>query len=98
MERPISREFLTEIIKSDTDTVSNMQIQEIIDDWRQFLNVITDEEGAIKYTFYHKSFLEFLASSELIKTVGADYSKIAERAELDYYYKNDDEFLNDDLE
>ncbi len=97
MERPISREFLTEIIKSDTDTVSNMQIQEIIDDWRQFLNLITDEEGTIKYTFYHKSFLDFLASSELIKTVGADYSKIAEKVELDYYIKNEDEFLNDDF-
>jgi len=96
---PISSEDLTEIIQSDDETVKNRHVREIINNWWQFLREsFNDEDEEKGYTFYHKSFLDFLASDDIIETIGKDYSKIAERIELDYYHKNADTFLNDDDE
>jgi len=94
---PISSEDLTEIIQSDDETIKNKHTRKIINDWWQFLRkTINDKDGEKEYTFYHKSFLDFLASDELIKTVGKDYSKIAERVELNFYNQNIDELLEED--
>ncbi len=93
MKVPIDRAFLTDIIKIDTQTVTNLQIQEILNDWRQFLNIITDEKGKDKYTFYHKSFLDFLASDKLIQAIGDDYPKKAKSLKLKYYKSISDEAL-----
>lgn len=90
----ISSEDLTEIIESGDKTVKNIQIKEVINDWSQFLRETFDDvEEEKEYTFYHKSFLDFLASDYILKTVGKDYSKTAQRIELDFYNKNIDALL-----
>lgn len=93
---PMSRKGLTEIIKSDTDSVSHKDVRKIIDGWRQFLTVSLDEDDTEVYNFYHKSFLDFLASDDMIEAIGDDYPNIAERVELNYYDQNIDELLEED--
>jgi hypothetical protein len=92
MKEPVDRGFLTEIIKSDIENVNGIQIQEILNEWRQFLNVITDKDGEKEYTFYHKSFLDFLASDEMIKAAGFDYSEV-NRIITEHHVK----YLDDEL-
>jgi len=76
VEQPISRSFLTDIIKSNIKDVDEIQIQEVLNDWSQFLNILTNDDGEKEYTFYHKSFLDFLASDEMIKAAGFGYSDV----------------------
>jgi hypothetical protein len=97
MENPISVEYLTKIIKLDTETVNSFQIQKIISDWMQFLSeIFDDEDGRKKYSFYHKSFLDFLASDDLVKTVGADYSEIAKEVKANYQLNIANDLLLED--
>jgi hypothetical protein len=70
MNNPISTEFLSNMIKSNIDGVDNIQVQEILNEWKQFLNIKTDDDGEKLYSFYHKSFLDFLRSNEMIKAAG----------------------------
>ena len=93
---PISSEDLTEIIQSDDETVKNKHISKIINYWWQFLRETINDDGEKEYTFYHKSFLDFLASDDLVETVGKDYAKIAQRVELNFYDQNIDDLLEED--
>lgn len=95
-EKPISREYLTKIINLDTATITNPKVQQILDNWSQFFRQTDNENGEIEYAFYHKSFLDFLASDELIKAVGSDYSQKAKNLIADYYESVVDDMLNDD--
>lgn len=78
MNNPISAEFLTDIIKLNIEGVDEVQIQKILNEWMQFLNVKKDDDGKKLYSFYHKSFLDFMKSSEMIKAAGFDLSDVNE--------------------
>lgn len=75
MKKPISSEFLTNIVKSSDSNITNLQIEEVLDQWQQFLTE-TNQKGDAEYTFYHKSFTDFLASTKMIKATGVDNREI----------------------
>lgn len=78
MNSPISLEFLSNICQIDP-----ILTQEILIDWKQFLN-IDKEEQTTNYSFYHKSFIDFLKNKEIVKAAGIDLKDI-KGAILDYY-------------
>ncbi|CAM1364476.1 AAA family ATPase [Tenacibaculum xiamenense] len=71
-EHPIDKEYLTNCVKSEIETLKSFQIAEVINNWKQFLNTMIDDENTTKYYIYHKSFLDFLHNQELVKAVEFD--------------------------
>jgi hypothetical protein len=78
MNNPVSTTFLSDIVKSNIEGVEAVQIQKILNEWMQFLHIRKGQEGEQKYSFYHKSFLDFLRSNEMIKAAGFDLSDVNE--------------------
>lgn len=78
MNSPISLEFLSKICQTDP-----ILTQEILVEWKQFLN-IEKEDNTTSYSFYHKSFIDFLKNKEIIKAAGIDLKDIKNTI-LDYY-------------
>ena len=78
MNNPVSTTFLSDIVKSNIEGVEAVQIQKILNEWMQFLHIRKGQEGEQKYSFYHKSFLDFLRSNEMIKAAGFDLADVNE--------------------
>lgn len=81
LEIPTSAKLLTDIIKQDLESVKQFQVQEIINQWRQFFNEgeeVFDNIATKTYSIYHKSFLDFLKKMELVNAVGFSFEEADE--------------------
>lgn len=62
--QPISRQLISEFANVDQITV-----QEVLDDWHQFLHKQEVDEQA-RYSFYHTSFHDFLHRKDIVRALG----------------------------
>lgn len=69
-KRPVSCELLSDFAGEDAITV-----QEVLDEWRQFLDVVAAEKQK-RYSVYHCSFRDFLHRREIVQAAGISLGDI----------------------
>ncbi len=60
---------------SDFTKIDTITIQEVLDEWEQFLEK-KQIEGETCYSIYHQSFCDFLARKDIVKAAGIDKKNI----------------------
>jgi hypothetical protein len=68
-KRPVSRRLIARISNSVELPVDELAVQEVLDEWDQFLREEADE-GIIKYSIYHASFQDFLHRQDVVQAAG----------------------------
>ncbi len=66
---PVSRQFLHKLINHSGIKVNEPAIQDVIDEWDQFLHKEA-VPGGTRYSIYHASFRDFLNRKEIIQSAG----------------------------
>jgi hypothetical protein len=73
IRQPVSRQLIARFSGQDP-----VIVQEIIDDWRQFLHEEVRDNVA-RYSIYHASFLDFLHDKEVVKAHGQTFESVHQR-------------------
>src|SRR5262249_32181562 len=73
VRQPVSRGLIAGFASED-----EIAVQEVIDDWLQFLHHET-VEGEKRYSVYHTSFRDFLGRKDIVKAAGVSIPGINER-------------------
>jgi hypothetical protein len=69
VRHPVSRQLLSEFASDEAIKVDELTLQEVLDEWSQFLNKhITREET--RYSLYHSSFRDFLHRKDVVQAAG----------------------------
>jgi hypothetical protein len=74
--KPVSRLLLAELATDDTLRVDELAVQEVIDEWRQFLH--DDADIQPRYSIYHASFRDFLHRKDIVEAAGLTIKNINE--------------------
>ncbi len=67
--QPVSRSLILVFARERNAKLEELDIQEVLDEWRQFLYIqLVDEE--LRYNIYHTSFRDFLHRKDIVKAAG----------------------------
>lgn len=73
--QPLSRKLLTDFAGDAELPADELQVQEVLDDWRQFLlDDLTPEYT--RYSLYHASFREFLHRKDIVQAAGVTIERV----------------------
>jgi len=73
--QPVSRSLLSELSSDDALDVDVLAVQQVLDEWKQFLH--EDEAGEPPhYSVYHTSFRDFLHRKDIVKAAGLTIESI----------------------
>jgi hypothetical protein len=75
--QPISRQLLSELATDDEMQIDELAVQEVLDEWRQFLRAQHDGDQA-RYALYHASFGDFLHRKDIVRAAGTTIEGINE--------------------
>ena len=75
VRQPVSRKLLSEFASDQAISVDELTVQEVLDEWRQFLLDQRAPEGA-RYGVYHSSFRDFLHRKDIVQAVGVTIKDI----------------------
>jgi hypothetical protein len=73
--QPISQKLISDFATDQTMQVDELAVQEVLDEWSQFLHVQPTAEGA-RYSIYHSSFREFLHDKKVVQAAGVTIKDI----------------------
>jgi hypothetical protein len=69
VRKPVSRQLLSEFATDDAIQVDEIDVQEVLNEWKQFL--LEDHvERQARYSLYHTSFREFLHRKDIVQAAG----------------------------
>lgn len=69
VRQPVSRSLILDFAREGNAKLEELDIQEVLDEWRQFLHIQpVDEEP--RYSVYHTSFRDFLHRKDIVKAAG----------------------------
>jgi hypothetical protein len=68
-QQPVSRRLLSELATDSGLEVDDLAVQEVLDEWKQFLHEDT-AEARRRYSVYHASFREFLHRKDIVQAAG----------------------------
>ncbi|MDP9219149.1 MAG: toll/interleukin-1 receptor domain-containing protein [Actinomycetota bacterium] len=74
VKRPVSRALISQFTTTDDLRVSEVEVQAILDEWREFLHEQTGEVTA--YSVYHASFRDFLQRKDIVQAAGVTLAGI----------------------
>lgn len=72
-KKPVSCELLSDFAAEDA-----VAVQDVLDEWRQFLDVVNEEKQR-RYSIYHSSFRDFLHRRDIVKAAGITLEGINEQ-------------------
>jgi hypothetical protein len=73
-KRPISRALISQFTTTDDLPVSEVEVQAILDEWREFLH---EQKGELTaYSVYHASFRDFLQRKDIVQAAGVTLAGI----------------------
>jgi TIR domain len=68
VKRPVSRALISQFSTTNDLTVSEVEVQAILDEWSEFLHELRGEVPA--YSVYHASFRDFLHRKDIVQAAG----------------------------
>jgi hypothetical protein len=71
----VSRKLISDFATDQSMQVDELDVQEVLDEWSQFLHEQPTPEGT-RYSVYHSSFREFLHDKEVVKAAGVTIKDI----------------------
>jgi TIR domain len=69
VRRPVSRELISRFATDDQLIVDELTVQEVLDDWDQFLRTEVQDGNRVK-SIYHASFRDFLHRKDVVQAAG----------------------------
>lgn len=75
--QPISRQLLSRFATDDRMQIDELAVQEVLEEWRQFLRAQQDGDEA-RYALYHASFSDFLHRKDIVRATGTTIEGINE--------------------
>lgn len=66
VRQPVSRKLITQFADNPALRVDEVMVQEVLDEWDQFLHEQPNPEGA-RYSVYHASFRDFLHRKDIVQ-------------------------------
>jgi hypothetical protein len=66
VRQPVSRQLITQFADNPALHVDKIMVQEVLDEWDQFLHEQPNPEGA-RYSIYHASFRDFLHRKDIVQ-------------------------------
>jgi len=75
VRRPVSRQLLAQFATDGTQQVDQVDVQGILDEWRQFLHETQSSDGAA-YSLHHASFRDFLHRMDIVEAAGVTLKDI----------------------
>jgi hypothetical protein len=73
--RPVSRRLIARLARDDTSEISELAVQEVLDDWDEFLREESGADGVL-YSIYHASFRDFLNRLDIVQAAGVTTREI----------------------
>ena len=73
--RPVTRGFIAHIAKDPALQIDILTVQEVLDEWDQFLHEQETAEGTA-YSLYHASFRDFLHRKDIVQATGETIQSI----------------------
>lgn len=70
VHQPVSRTLICEFATDQTHPIDELTVQEVLDEWRQFLHDQQILESAPRYSLYHTSFRDFLHRKDIVQAAG----------------------------
>jgi hypothetical protein len=67
--QPVTRGFIAHIARDPTLQIDDLSVQEVLDEWDQFLHEQDAPEGKV-YSVYHASFRDFLHRQDIVQATG----------------------------
>lgn len=81
LDQPASRQLITEFANNEKMAVDQLMVQEVLDEWDQFLHKQRTPDG-IRFSTYHASFQDFLSRKDIVQaadvTIEGIHSLIAD--------------------
>jgi hypothetical protein len=68
VKQPVSRRLIAQFATDHSLTVDELAVQEVLDDWSQFLHV--QRRDAVRFSLYHASFRDFLHRKDVVQAAG----------------------------
>ena len=65
VKQPVSRRLIARFATDHSLPVDELAVQEVLDDWRQFLHV--QRRDASRFSLYHASFRDFLHRKDVVQ-------------------------------
>jgi hypothetical protein len=75
VRQPVSRQLITEFADNEELHVDELMVQEVLDDWEQFLHEQQTPDGK-KYSVYHASFRDFLNRKDVVQAADVTIREI----------------------
>jgi hypothetical protein len=73
--KPVSRQLLSEFATDTEIRIDQLDVQEVLDEWKQFL--LEDHlEMKARYSIYHASFRDFLHRKDIVQAAGVTIAGI----------------------
>ncbi len=69
VRQPASRSLILDFAREGNAKLEELDIQEVLDEWRQFLHIQPGDEQP-RYSVYHTSFRDFLHRKDIVKAAG----------------------------
>jgi hypothetical protein len=69
VRQAVSRKLITEFARTPTLPIDELLVQQVLDEWKQFLHEYT-VEGCKRYSIYHTSFRDFLHRKDIVQAAG----------------------------
>jgi hypothetical protein len=66
VQQPVSRRLITRFANTDSLHVDELMVQEVLDEWQQFLHLQQTMEGK-QFSIYHASFRDFLYRKDVVQ-------------------------------
>jgi hypothetical protein len=68
VKQPVSRRLIAQFATDHSLAVDELTVQEVLDDWRQFLHV--RRRDTVRFSLYHASFRDFLHRKDVVQAAG----------------------------
>jgi hypothetical protein len=75
VRQPVSRQLISEFATDQTMQVDQLAVQEVLDEWTQFLHEQPSSEG-MRYSVYHASFRDFLHRKDIVQAASVTIKEI----------------------
>lgn len=75
VRQPVSRKLISEFTTSKELQVDELTVQEVLDEWSQFLHEQLMADGT-RYSIYHSSFRDFLHRKDIVQAAGVTIKEI----------------------
>ena len=75
VRQPVSRKLISEFATDETLQVDELTVQEVLDEWSQFLHEQPTPDG-LRYSVYHSSFRDFLHRKDVVQAAGVTIKDI----------------------